>query len=96
MYLGEVIENQRQGKGILSGHFLGILIYANGRAYEGLWHKDLKEGYGNELFPNKNRYEGFYVAGKPQGNHILILKGKGLYLWFNGELYDGQWEQGKK
>lgn len=78
-------------------YFLGLLIYVNGRVYEGQFSNDLKDGYGNELFPNKNRYEGYYSEGKPEGT--ILLKnclGKGLYLWQNGELYDGQWVQGKK
>jgi len=43
------------------------------------------------MFPNKNRYEGYYVQGKPQGEFNVLFIGKGLYLWANGELYDGQW-----
>ncbi len=40
------------------------------------------------MFPNGNRYEGYYVESKPEG--------KGLYKWSNGEIYDGEWYQGKK
>ncbi len=51
IYIGEVNEkNQRHGK--------GIMIYQNGRKYEGNWANDLREGRGFEKHNNGNIYTG--------------------------------------
>ncbi|EAR99380.2 MORN motif protein (macronuclear) [Tetrahymena thermophila SB210] len=80
VYFGDMINNQRCGK--------GIMIYFNGRAYEGEWQNDYKFGRGFELYPNGNRYEGYFVNGKSEG--------MGTYVWANNEIYDGQWLGGMK
>ena len=38
--------------------------------FEGSWKNDLKDGFGNEEFANKNHYEGYYVKGKPEGKFL--------------------------
>ncbi|EAR94970.2 MORN motif protein (macronuclear) [Tetrahymena thermophila SB210] len=80
IYFGQYMNQKRHGK--------GLMIYNNGRLYEGLWENDLKHGKGFEKFPNCSVYEGQYVNGKPEGI--------GTYTYFNGEVYDGQWVNGMK
>ena len=36
--------------GILKFLYLGLLLYDNGRSYEGEFYNDLKHGYGIEVF----------------------------------------------
>jgi hypothetical protein len=42
IYKGELVERKRQGK--------GIIIYNNGRCYEGEWSDDKRHGKGYERF----------------------------------------------
>ena len=44
LYRGTLVERKRQG--------LGVLIYENGRVYEGEWQDDKRNGRGYELFKN--------------------------------------------
>lgn len=80
VFFGNVFNNKRHG--------LGIMLYKNGRIYEGEWTNDVKNGKGLEMFGNGGRYEGDFVNGKPEGY--------GVYVWPNGEVYDGQWLNGMK
>ena len=81
IYRGELNEKrQREG--------LGVLVYHNGRAYEGEWANNKRSGRGYEVFSNGNSYHGTYEDGKANG--------KGVYQWQNGEVYDGEWMQGIK
>jgi hypothetical protein len=51
IYVGEIdAESKRQGK--------GIMIYANGRRYEGYWENDIRHGRGYERHANGNIYIG--------------------------------------
>ena len=36
----------------------GIMIYSNGRVFEGEWMNDKRNGNGYERYSNGNRYEG--------------------------------------
>ena len=55
LYYGEVNKN-RNG--------CGIMLYSNGRIYEGEWLNDVKFGKGFELYPSGNYYLGNFVNGK--------------------------------
>jgi hypothetical protein len=55
--------NKRVGK--------GVIVYKNGRTYEGDWALDKREGRGFERFANGNVYQGEFTNGKANG--------KGLY-----------------
>lgn len=46
---------------------VGVLMYDNGRTYEGEFENDRKHGRAFERFPNQSTYEGNYVNGKPEG-----------------------------
>ncbi|TNV84245.1 hypothetical protein FGO68_gene59 [Halteria grandinella] len=82
IYRGEIEpeSNKRHGK--------GVIVYKNGRVYEGEWLNDKRQGRGYERFANGNTYQGEFKEGKAHG--------KGLYQWRNGELYDGEWNEGVK
>ena len=81
VYYGEFGNDKRNG--------VGIMVYDNGRLYEGNWKEDLKEGEaGFEKFPNGCMYSGAYIAGKPDG--------VGRYSWPNDEFYEGEWRCGLK
>jgi hypothetical protein len=70
LYIGELNEKgKREGK--------GIMLYADGRKYEGNWLSDLREGRGYEKHRNGNLYLGTFFNGKAHGH--------GIYKWANGE-----------
>ena len=46
---------------------LGVMIYKNGRIYEGNWKDDQREGKGLEKYSNNNKYEGDFSKGKAHG-----------------------------
>ena len=81
-YIGEI----RTEKNIREG--MGVIVYENGRYYEGFWLKDRRDGKGFEVFSNGNVYIGDYKDGK--------VRGKGVYKWTNGDSYDGDWHNGMK
>lgn len=66
----------------------GVMIYDNGRIYEGKWQNDKRHGSGFERYSNGNAYEGLFERGKAYG--------EGIYKWKNGELYEGEWLNGVK
>ena len=81
IYRGQLNQNRkREG--------LGVLVYQNGRVYEGEWIENKRHGRGYELFSTGNSYHGTYEGGKANG--------KGVYQWKNGEVYDGEWMMGIK
>jgi len=80
IYFGEIINAKRHGK--------GVMLYTDGRTYEGEWENDLKHGVGVEVLANSNRYEGEFLNGKPEGS--------GAFYWANGEFYEGDWKNGLK
>lgn len=79
-YFGEIIENKREG--------IGIMSYDNGRIFEGYWQHDFRNGQGYEKFANGNVYIGNYINGKSHGS--------GAFMWENGDKYKGEWKNGLK
>ena len=79
-YFGELYNQKKNG--------MGILIYKNGRIFEGFWMNDLKHGNGFEFYNNGNTYMGEYSEGKPHG--------QGIFKWKSGEIYEGQFNKGLK
>jgi hypothetical protein len=43
-------------KGFREG--MGVMVYGNGRLYEGEWWEDQRHGKGYEVYPNGNNYDG--------------------------------------
>jgi hypothetical protein len=37
--------------------------YYNGRLYEGLWQKDMRDGHGFEVYSNGSTYHGNFTKG---------------------------------
>ena len=48
VYYGELLNGKRHGK--------GVMVYHNGRVYEGLWESDFKHGKGYERFSSNSKY----------------------------------------
>ncbi|CAI2360757.1 unnamed protein product [Moneuplotes crassus] len=80
VYVGEVRNGKRHGKGTIS--------FRDGRRYEGLWENDLRTGYGVKKYLNGDHYVGHFHEGKAHG--------KGIYTWKNSDIYDGEWKHGVK
>lgn len=59
--------NKREGR--------GIMVYRNGRVFEGSWLNDMREGKGCERYENGSSYDGDFHRGKPHG--------KGIYRWLS-------------
>lgn len=74
VYVGQIDhKGKRHGK--------GLMLYINGRKYEGDWNNDVRHGRGFERHLNNNTYLGEFRDGKAHGH--------GLYKWGNEEEYDG-------
>jgi len=60
-----------------------------GNAYAGYWNvqTNKKEGYGQELYADGSKYEGFWLDGE--------YDGKGRLIHANGDFYSGMWKKGK-
>ena len=65
-YIGDFINNKRQGK--------GKYIYNNGDIYEGEYKEDLKDGYGTYKFVNGDIYKGDYKKGNFDGKGIYNIR----------------------
>jgi len=65
------------------------ILEEDGSQYKGYWNKDfnVKEGYGQQLFPNGTIYEGFWKNNE--------FDGQGRFIYENGDYYCGDWIQGK-
>jgi hypothetical protein len=55
-----------------------VLLYRNGRVYEGEWENGRKHGRGYEVFASKAIYEGQFVNGRPEGSLHSLIIAKGL------------------
>ena len=65
-----------------------VVIEEDNVIYHGYWNKDnIKEGYGQELFSNGSKYEGFWVNGE--------FHGQGRFIYENGDYFFGEWKDGK-
>ena len=58
IYRGELHEST------LKRHGQGVIVYDNGRVYEGTWQADKRDGRGFELYVNGHTYTGEYKNGK--------------------------------
>jgi hypothetical protein len=102
-YEGDVLDNQRSGKGIY--HF------ANGDRYEGQFANDQFMGRGVMNFANGDRYEGDFVGISKQGQGVLVFANKdryegqfsdnvyhgtGTFTFASGERYSGTYDHGLK
>lgn len=63
-----------------------VLLPDIAKEYVGKCKKGLAHGKG--VASGIDKYEGVFKKGFPDG--------KGIYTWANGDVYDGQWEEGKR
>jgi len=105
-YFGILIDGKKDGYGVLrkeaddsiiyEGYYKddvmsgrGTYYFENGTVYTGEFQNNTFNGIGCYVWPSKDRYEGPYKDGKRHGHH-------GVYTWFNGQEYDGDWEYDKR
>lgn len=64
-------------------------IEKSGCTYFGFWNKvkNLKEGYGQQLYPNGSKYDGFWQDNENEG--------QGRIIYHTGDYYIGEWKNGK-
>lgn len=106
-YVGGCVAGLAEGEGVASGkdeykgQFKNGVKYGRGRyrwedgaVYDGMWRHDIRSGYGVQLFPNGNRFEGNFEKGRfsGQGTLSLVKSDKDLNLWMGkgnwiGDLY---------
>lgn len=72
IYLGERIDGKRHG--------FGILQYAAGAEYVGLFENDLPSGIGTERFSDGTSFEGGFKDGMRHGMGVYRMPGKIAYL----------------
>jgi hypothetical protein len=102
-YDGEVMANQRSGK--------GVYLFANGDRYEGEFANDQFMGRGTMAFANGDRYDGQFVGTTKQGQGVMtfankdryegqfldnLYHGKGTFTFASGERYSGSYQRGQK
>jgi len=105
LYFGILIDGKKEGYGVLkradnsviyegdyrndvmSGR--GTYYFQDGTKYIGEFFNNTFNGFGCYEWPNKARYEGPYKDGKRHGHH-------GVYMWSDGQKYDGDWEYDKR
>lgn len=102
-YDGDVLSNQRSGK--------GTYFFANGDRYEGEFQNDQFMGQGAMAFANGDRYEGQFVGTTKQGKGLMVFAnkdryegqfldnlyhGQGTFTFASGERYTGTYQRGVK
>ena len=107
-YIGEFINNLKNGKGIL--YYNKNNKFERNR-YEGDFKDDKLEGKGILYWNDGDRYEGDYKDEKREGKGIYYwtdgdkyqgdykddkIEGKGIYYYNNGNKYKGDFKDGKK
>eukprot|EP00826_Nyctotherus_ovalis_P016488 TRINITY_DN14771_c0_g1_i4.p1 TRINITY_DN14771_c0_g1~~TRINITY_DN14771_c0_g1_i4.p1 ORF type:complete len:314 (-),score=95.47 TRINITY_DN14771_c0_g1_i4:308-1249(-) len=63
-------------------------VESNNTLYHGYWnvHTGKKEGYGQKLFPNGTKYEGYWDNDE--------FDGRGRFIYENGDYFVGEWKNG--
>lgn len=78
-YTGDYQHGQRTGA--------GILCWADGTMYIGSFRDNLLHGEGICIWPDGSKYEGWFSNG--------LFHGEGKYTDVQGQVTEGQWEQGQ-
>ena len=65
---------------------VGMMIYENGDIYNGNWNNNVRDGNGVLVCRDGRFFDGLWSNGK------MV---KGLYRWSNGDIYDGEFKDGK-
>ena len=69
-------------------HGFGVMKWANGIEYKGVWQNGVYHGHGRKLYSRGGGYEGAWVNGKRDGNGISFFD-EGVHLGKHGLL---RWE----
>ena len=77
-YKGDFKNGMRHGK--------GRLTFRNEAYYDGEWVNDKYEGYGEEVLPGDNIFDGYFSAGAFTNGHVYFG---------DGREYDGEWSDDK-
>ena len=72
--------------GLLHAQDCRVLLPALQGTYEGGCKNNLAQGKGTAS--GKDAYTGYFKTGYPHG--------KGVYTWSNGDVYQGEWDHGKR
>jgi len=80
-YEGTVDEDGRR-------HGSGILIWPDGRRYEGQFEHGVLQGHACMSWPNGQNYVGQYFDN--------LKHGAGVFTWSDGRRYSGQWQHGRR
>lgn len=63
-----------------------MLVWPDGKSYDGEYKLDKKHGYGVFSWPNGTKYSGDWLEGKQHGTGVYEKDGIGTtYLWANGK-----------
>ena len=84
-YIGEFVKGKFGG--------FGKFIYQSGDIYEGELKDGNRDGKGTYIFSNGQKYIGYWLKGKRNGEGILYDKNKKIFkqgLWENGKLVRSQ------
>lgn len=84
-YVGEILNGQPNGK--------GILTFASGDelhrvSYDGFWKDGNQQGEGSMIWENGDKYVGFWENGN--------MSNKGSFYWADGSMYVGEWKKSKR
>ena len=95
-YEGSWSNNKRNGQ--------GTMYYTSGDRYTGAWTSDMRQGYGTMYYVDGEVKAGVWeddrYIGSAQNSSGCISgnceTGYGVYVWDNGERYEGNWANGKR
>lgn len=69
-----ILTNKSKEKVVKLIFQIGVLLFDNGRIYEGHWENDRRHGYGYEYFSSGATYVGYYTNNKPHGRKPVYLR----------------------
>ncbi len=65
-------------------HGKGIMLWADGSVYEGIWRRNQANGKGRLVHIDGDIYDGDWLDDKAHG--------KGRYIHADGAVFDGDWK----
>lgn len=88
-----------------------VIVYPDGRKYEGKFKNGERNGYGNMTYDSGNKYAGEWKNNLFNGQGVYTMtngdrydgelkndkfSGRGVYTWTNGSRYEGEWMDCKR
>ncbi len=85
-------------------HGQGTYTWSSGTSYSGFWQNDLQHGEGTEYYTDGTIKSGIWESGTYKGAAGAVTgcifgnceNGYGIYVWEDGEKYDGEWQNNKR